>query len=798
MMPLKTWAKPMNEFLTGFIEAGRRLATANGLLWDIGDSATGKVAKSTRWNLTALAGQVPPPTLWLTGFDFSEAELAALKEIMPPDHPRSSLRSAMTKGWADLCKSVILDEILVKKNKPQHALVNVLRPLRILALCAQDTEPMEVTPDLIKLAYNVAMRFGASGKIASNLKMAVRNQLDVRHVANHAPLLRYCVPYATIQASTQHAAVQTLENRANSYRRTDRQRKELSERKSADKLPDEKAFWELVRIIYTERPKTFADALRFEQLKLTIATGMRIGETVLLPNDCLLWTQHIDPMGRPAETHGGIDRSLSLRYFAEKQPDDEKSSGVYLYESLQHVPALLADMTQEAVERARALTGPMRIRLRHQVATGRIFPEFDEGDLVPAWDMYTRLSGAIQITSRALPDDLAEKYRSSYDSNVLDEIREWQESRRFRHGLSANIAKYWAKFGKTTGVEIVDVCNRPFRGNTPWNDAFVSVKALEVAVRKFMATKLPDTAPFPLKNGSISPADILFLMPIRSLVDGRNGGIVDVKRYAFVGRASATDIQKMLAGGKNGLFARYARDPESRGLKMVTHSIRHLQNAELFRVGVSDAIITKRFGRRNVTQSHAYDHRSLAEDLAHVDLPEAAASLGDRTKELAKLIVTRRVSGPIIDEFLQVQTSKGDQAAFEYLEAEADGLHVTPYGLCVNSFVIDPCPKHLECFNGCRHLTRTKVTSERENLQKLLDMTIRVESSIKAVPESDRNVGWENQLQSIATRVDNIKIVLDTEPDSKPFPNGRDLFASVEPVSQGSILDAQPRRDGGQ
>ena len=127
-----------------------------------------------------------------------------------------------------------------------------------------------------------------------------------------------------------------------------------------------------------------------------------------------------------------------------------------------------------------------------------------------------------------------------------------------------------------------------------------------------------------------------------------------------------------------------------------------------------------------------------------------------------------------------------------------DGLHVTPYGLCVNSFVVDPCPKHLECFNGCRHLTRTKVTSERENLQKLLDISIRVEASIKTVPESHRNAGWQNQLQSIATRVHNIKIAMSTEPDNKPFPNGADLFMSVEPESRGSILDAKPGRNDNQ
>jgi len=74
----------MNEFLTRLVQAGERLATANGLSWDVGHNATGKVAKSERWNLTALAGQVPPPNLWLTGFEFSEAELAALQDHHTP------------------------------------------------------------------------------------------------------------------------------------------------------------------------------------------------------------------------------------------------------------------------------------------------------------------------------------------------------------------------------------------------------------------------------------------------------------------------------------------------------------------------------------------------------------------------------------------------------------------------------------------------------------------------------------------------------------------------------------------
>lgn len=149
------------------------------------------------------------------------------------------------------------------------------------------------------------------------------------------------------------------------------------------------------------------------------------------------------------------------------------------------------------------------------------------------------------------------------------------------------------------------------------------------------------------------------------------------------------------------------RPPEDRLLTLTTHSLRHLQNAELFRLGVADTIITKKFNRRSVQQSYVYDHRSLAEDLASVDLlPEAEDALGDKALQVFKLIKAKKAGGPIVDEFYRVAREYGDEAAFDHLNAEADGLHVTPYGLCVNSFTSDPCPKHLECFNGCLHLAR--------------------------------------------------------------------------------------------
>ena len=62
-------------------------------------------------------------------------------------------------------------------------------------------------------------------------------------------------------------------------------RTSLEERKHAEKLPERRAFWELVRIVFTERPKSFLDLLRFAQAKTLILSGLRDGEVHIPWND---------------------------------------------------------------------------------------------------------------------------------------------------------------------------------------------------------------------------------------------------------------------------------------------------------------------------------------------------------------------------------------------------------------------------------------------------------------------------------------------------------------------------------
>lgn len=773
----------MNHFYRRFIENSKALARSKGLQWDLPVDTDGIVPKLSRWDLATLSGMVAPPYFWHSSLAYDTNALETLNVLRDKQHLKPIAMQPLSKHWREYYQASLLNELLIKRNKPGHALVNIGRPLRIIATCAEAEEPWELTPATIQRAYNVALGIGSSGKLAANISMVVRTLIDGLHIADRSPLSKFCTPYADQQTADEK--VSNLKRSNNTYRQTEKVRTELSDRKGAAKLPDEKAFWELIRIVFTEQPKTFVDAIRFSQIKLAIASGFRIGENTLLPVDWVQWHEHLAEDGGSAESKGGISRSLSIRHFAEKQAEDVGSEGIVLFENIQHVPVIFESLILEALGEAERLTRPLRERLRLQVGTGRLLPELSPDALVPAWDIYSRVSGSLWFASPPLPEDLLSRYRETFDPVYLDEMRQWQIRQVPTHGVSASCMKYFKKL--TVTIRRSD--GTPFTKPVDWKNAYIRVSEAETMIRSEMTSKLPGTKPFLLRDGGrLSPAELMFLMPIRALIEERNGGILDVNRYFAVGRASTQDLQIHLGGGTNNIFSRYGQTDEDRALSLNTHSLRHLQNAELFRLGIADTIITKRFNRRSVAQSYVYDHRSLAEDLAHIDLPKGAESMAQRAQETLQMIMARKIRGPIVDEFLKIQEGLGDDEAFRYLSAEADGLHATPFGFCVNSFTVDPCPKHLECYD-CRHLTRSGIPEEQQRLEKLKHQMIDVVNVIEASPPEARNIGWQNQLKHAQSRLESLEKILVTAPMEHPFPDGKDLYSGIEGKHGTSILD---------
>ncbi|PIO96162.1 hypothetical protein [Pleomorphomonas carboxyditropha] len=780
----------MNPSYAEYIATAKAMAAERGLNWDLRYDNDGKVSQDTRWNLTELVGMLPPPCNWLGQVGVDPAAFAKLNEIRLRMGQEILVPGPLPQGWRDLYQAVIIHQLLIRKTKPVSAL-QVAAGIRRLAPAAWNDPPWAVAPEQVQQAYNAVLQASASGKLALDFTGTVRTILDGHKLADIPTLARFCIPYPTEKSKAAQRQAETIRKRQNAHGGRQSLRRELAERKSTSKLPDERAFWELVRIVFTEKPRSFSDAIKFAAFKVQIIMGFRIGEAALVPLDWKRWREYLDADGHPAGERGGFSKSLMIRHFAEKQEGDERADGLSLYENTQHVPPMFEEVLVETLDHIEKITAPLRERLRLQAETGRVFPEYPEDALVPAWEMYVRLTGNAIVSDAHLSAHLIEQYRESYDPKFFDGLRELQ-----REGKPAILSKFWTNAAQRH-IPIRTSDGSPMDSPIDWRLAFVRVGDVEGHIRENRSTKLSDTTPTTITDGSrFYPHDLLFLVPVRNLIEGRNNGLMDTTLYSAIGRLDTQSLNASISGKSSGetFFERYGQTDEDRALRLTSHSLRHLQNTELFRLGVADTIITKKFNRRSVQQSYVYDHRSLAEDLADIDLPPTVEErLGDKALQVYKLISANKAHGPVVDEVRRIQREYGDEAAFDYLNAEADGLHVTPYGLCMNSFTSDPCPKHLECFNGCLHLTRTDVISEQENLERLRDRFAKVIISLESLPEERRNIGWANQLTHARLRYENIVRALSTEPNTQIFPDGRDLSVTAEQKAGTTIIDTMKR-----
>ncbi len=302
----------MTRQFDAYVRQGCALASARGLTWDMQPDINGMVSPERSWDLTKMTGAAVPPVLRLSNFSRHRGALAALKSrsltISPEKHGYLSA-GAISKAWRELIQSCVLEQLLLRRNTAQHVYANVLAPIRVLATCAIGHEPWELTVADATLAVEVGTELQASGKLGDLVFGLVKGLFDQQHLAEGAPL----TPFMK-RATAPGRAKRTKHGKS-----TDELQSDLSKRKASERLPERRALWELIRIVFTERPRTFLDNLRFSQTKLLILTGLRSFEGALLPLNWRQYRDYFDVHGRPASESGGMARSLSIRHFAGKQ-----------------------------------------------------------------------------------------------------------------------------------------------------------------------------------------------------------------------------------------------------------------------------------------------------------------------------------------------------------------------------------------------------------------------------------------------------------------------------------------------
>lgn len=763
----------MSDNFTKYIQFSRNLAAKNDVRWTTPTDVNGLIKKPYIWDLSQMAGAGPGPRSIMKWLSYDRKTCEAWPHPLP---------QAPNENWQNLVKAVVIRKIYLERNKPATIRPGNIRPLLSLSVCAGEKNPWELDAVDVRKLLSSINNFDHSGKFATHILSVCKTIFDQNRLSLYSPVTPVGIP-----------RMETVNGKSIKVR------KSLLDRKSHEKLPEEDAFWEIIRIIWSEQPAAAVDVARFAMVKLLVICGMRISEASIIPLDCLMWINL-----NPEKILGKLPKqakrlSLALEHFAAKKRSTRFDSDA-LYDVKLHIPDMFQDSIVEIIEQFIDYSKPMRDRLRAQCQTGRIFPEYSEDEIVPVLEFYTRLTGEPFIYEDPEEEELIRKWKTTNNLDVLLEIERRQSSLRgigkLKRGVTHCFTTALSKKnlnGKLERAPFVTETGAPYQQNRlDYHKLYFRVKELEARVRLKMPTKLSDTKPRTLRTGKkIYPHEFLFLSPKRALAETRNGRICDYRKYAFVGMMSPSKLDTSLSGTNKTtptLFQKYSPTDAKRKLKINTHGFRHLQNTELFRLGVSDAIITKRFNRNSVTQSHVYDHRSLAEDLKAVELPEnAKAILSGKAADTFRMIAGGMAKGPIVDEFREIQKTYGDEDAYSFLMAEADGLHTTPYGHCINSFTVDPCPKHLECFSGCVHLTRSPLTEHTENLEKT---RTRFKGLLNSIDDHPAPPGAKKKMKEQAEeRLAGLDKMLATPVGEKVFPDGKDLSRPITTQFSGPFHD---------
>lgn len=285
------------------------------------------------------------------------------------------------------------------------------------------------------------------------------------------------------------------------------------------------------------------------------------------------------------------------------------------------------------------------------------------------------------------------------------------------------------------------------------------------------------------EGASLTTADLLFLV-----VFGAKGLPDSLAHDAAISTIAPSTMYQALgsSGEKSTLFKRYRSGSGSETMSIGAHSLRHLMNTELFRLNVPDTAITHQFGRQTVAQSYEYDHRNLAERLRFVTLPAGAHEHirpGTPQDLVARMVVSGAVGGSHIERsFRKIQAEHGDAVAFQYLAANSDGFHVTPYGYCTNSFSVNPCSRHLKCFDNCKHFAASGAPEHRIRLEDLRDRLVAMHEA--AIAKKSGTVGYRNQIAHSEKLLDGVQKALSAQPGTPIFPCGEDHSQSRKDLFQ--------------
>lgn len=512
----------------------------------------------------------------------------------------------------------------------------------------------------------------------------------------------------------------------------------VKQRKSDARLPSREAMQAYA--LCSNNPFNEGEEILLRVIDLLIATGQRGNEVSVIPFDC--WVERpikgvagevvIDANGRPLVECG-------IRYFAEKQ----FQSRVHWFAE-RDVP-----LARRAVERLKELTKEQREVAAWQESHPGCIWSYPAQAVIP-------------------------------DTTVL----EWLG---FSEGRSAKRNLYL--FLTRNGIHPVDDEPSEKRGKL-LNRRYVAGDIERLILPKIRGHEALVDIVDGKRRTLLRTSEVLAIaFDGQFRFGGRDANILRV----IPRRATLADINRALGHDEKypSIFSRRSlTEADGTPIRLTSHQPRHWRNTIYHLAGMSDVQQALALGRKRIDQNVYYQHTTIEENTAEHQNFLEFNSYSERIDFLHTGVRKKIIQGALTDSYHALLKNKGALTAEAFLTAHATALHVTPFGGCVHDFSQAPCPKHLQCWNGCSHLHLMGTPSERANLERQAESMVRVITIMRGAGIGE--AGSDVWLADQENKLNNVKSVLARDTNAgvqRVFPNGTPMTVSDTDKLHSSVSD---------
>lgn len=471
-----------------------------------------------------------------------------------------------------------------------------------------------------------------------------------------------------------------------------------------------------------------------------IATGQRGNEVAVIPYDCWVERPIKGTTGEVVvDAHGKPLVECGIRYFAEKQ---FQSRVHWLAES--DIP-----LARRAVERLKTLTNEQReIAAWQELHPGRIWSYPPQSVISDAKVLDWLGFSEARSASRNLYLFLTRNGVHPFDDEP-DEKQGRSLKRRYVAG------------------EIERLIVPRIRGHAALTENVGGQVRIVLRTSETLAIAFDGQFRFGGREANVFRA-----VPRRVTLGDINHALGDDEKYTSIfSRRSLTES-------------------DGTPIRLTSHQPRHWRNTIYHLTGMSDVQQALALGRKRLDQNVYYQHTSIEENTAAHHEFLAFNSYHERLDFLHTAIRDKRIHGALTDSYHALLSDKGTTTAEAFLTVHATALHVTPFGGCIHDFSQAPCPKHLQCWNGCSHLHLMGTPSERVNLEKQAKNLTKAISIMRDAGTGE--AGSDVWLADQEDKLNNLKSVLARDTSGgvqRVFPNGRPITVADSDKRHSSVSD---------